>query len=68
MKDAVVVSVPKLLYRLNEAAEIIAVSPRKLQYMIEDGTIPVIRRDRMVRIHHSVLIAYAAPETQAVQA
>jgi len=47
--------VPKMAYTKKEAAGLISISTRQLDYLIDQGEIPVLRVGRRVLITHQAL-------------
>ena len=55
----------KILYSREEAAEALAISPRALDYLLADGTIPRRRIGGRVSVHVKALQAFAESDHTA---
>ncbi len=53
-----------LLLRTHEAAKLLQISERKLYYLLKDGTIPVVRFGRSVRVSKSAILRYIQQQEQ----
>ena len=56
-----------LLLRTREAAQLLQISERKLYYLLKDGTIPVVRFGRSVRVSKAALVRYIQQQEQQAE-
>lgn len=67
MSDATATSPPAMLVDVHEAARLLSVSPRYVQMLASDGTLPCVRLGRLIRFDPQDLARWIERQKQAAK-